>query len=114
MRSMKLAVVCLVVAMLALPGIAGAQSTTGTISGRVVDSQDRSVPGVTVTVESPNLQGVRTAVTAENGDYLLTLLPPGTYFVAFELSGFERQQRTVTLAPTQVLTVDVTLGPASL
>src|SRR5574341_1416559 len=34
-----------------------AQSTTGTISGRVVDAQGLAVPGVTITVTSPNLQG---------------------------------------------------------
>ena len=50
-------------AMVAVARLAGAQSTTGTIAGRVTDAQDRVMPGVIVTVESPNLQGVRTAVT---------------------------------------------------
>ena len=49
---------------------------------------------MTVSVASPNLQGTRTAVTAENGDYVLTLLPSGTYSVTFELSGFERVTQT--------------------
>jgi outer membrane receptor protein involved in Fe transport len=100
-------------ALMATSSLAAAQSTTGTISGRVMDAQDLAVPGVTVTVESPNLQGVRTAVTSENGDYIITLLPSGTYTITFELSGFQRQQRTVSLAPTQVLPVDVTMGPAA-
>jgi outer membrane receptor protein involved in Fe transport len=112
MRFMKVAV-WLFIAIAAMTGLASAQSTTGTISGRVIDSQDRTVPGVTVTVESPSLQGVRTAITSENGDYIVTLLPPGAYTVTFELSGFQRQQRSVTLAPTQVLPVDVTMGPAA-
>jgi outer membrane receptor protein involved in Fe transport len=111
MRLMKLGI-WLVVAMLATAGVVHAQSTTGTISGRVVDTQERSVPGVTVSVESANLQGIRTAVTSENGDYIFTLLPSGQYTVTFELSGFQRQQRTVTLAPTQVVPVDVTMGLA--
>jgi outer membrane receptor protein involved in Fe transport len=111
MRFMRLGV-WLVVALLAMAGIARAQSTNGTISGRVTDTQDRSVPGVTVSVESPNLQGIRTAVTSENGDYIFTLLPPGQYTVVFELSGFERQQRTVSVAATQVQPVDVTMGLA--
>ncbi len=111
MRSLKLGV-WLAAAMLALTGMASAQSTTGTISGRVNDTQERSVPGVTVTVESANLQGVRTAVTSENGDYIFTLLPSGQYTITFELSGFQRQQRTITVAPTQVVPVDVTMGLA--
>ena len=111
MRFIRLGI-WLVVAVLATSGVADAQSTTGTISGRVVDTQERTVPGVTVSVESPNLQGIRTAVTSENGDYIFTLLPPGQYTITFELSGFERQQRTVTVAPTQTLPIDVTMGLA--
>jgi outer membrane receptor protein involved in Fe transport len=103
----------IVAAVLLTASLAQAQSTTGTISGRVVDAQQLPVPGVTVNAESPNLQGIRTAVTSENGDYILTLLPSGQYTITFELSGFQRVQRTVTLAPTQVLPVEVTMGPAA-
>ena len=105
-----LAVVCLI-----LPAASvAAQSTTGTISGQVSDSQGLALPGVTVTATSPNMQGVRETVTSENGDYILSLLPSGTYRVVFELSGFQRQERTVGLAPTQVLPLQVELGVAAL
>jgi outer membrane receptor for ferrienterochelin and colicin len=103
----------LAVALLLNASLASAQSTTGTISGRVVDAQQLPVPGVTVNAESPNLQGIRTAVTSENGDYIISLLPPGVYTITFELSGFQRVDRTVTLAPTQVLPVEVVMGPAA-
>jgi outer membrane receptor for ferrienterochelin and colicin len=89
---------------------ASAQSTTGTISGRVTDPQSLPLPGVTVTAESAALQGNRVTVTSSNGDYILTLLPSGTYTVSFDISGFERQQRTVNVAPTQTVPVDVALG----
>ena len=52
-----------------------AQTTTGTISGRVNDTQALGVPGVTVTANAPTLQGTRETVTSANGDYILTLLP---------------------------------------
>ena len=91
-----------------------AQSTTGTISGRVVDAQGLAVPGVTVTVTSPNLQGTRETVTSGNGDYILTLLPSGAYTVTFELSGFGTQTRTVSVAPTQVVPLEIELGPAAI
>src|SRR6476469_4805792 len=77
----------LAVALLALAGVATAQTTNGTISGHVVDAQGLALPGVTVNATSPNLQGVQTQVTTENGDYVLSLLPSGTYTVTFELSG---------------------------
>ena len=111
MRFMKVG--WLAMALVASTSLATAQSTTGTISGRVIDSQGRPVPGVTVSAESPNLQGVQTTVTSDNGDYIIPLLPSGPYTVRFEISGFERQQRSVSLAPTQILPVDTALGPAA-
>jgi outer membrane receptor protein involved in Fe transport len=104
----------LAVLHLTIPAAALAQSTTGTISGRVADAQGLPMPGVTVTATSPGLQGARETVTSENGDYILTLLPPGTYSVELTLAGFETQRRTVNLAPTQVVPLQVTMGVAAL
>src|SRR3954463_7480660 len=99
--------------LLYLCGTAHAQSTTGTIRGHVTDAQGLALPGVTISATSPNLQGVRSAVSAENGDYILTSLPSGTYTLTFELSGFQRVQRTMGLAPTQDIPLEVELGPAA-
>jgi hypothetical protein len=92
---------------------AWAQTTTGTITGRVIDTQDLPVPGVTVTAASPVLQGVQVAVSSENGDYIVPLLPPGTYAVVFELLGFQTQERSVTVAATQTVPLNMTMGPAA-
>jgi outer membrane receptor protein involved in Fe transport len=104
--------VALAVLLAAAP--ASAQTTSGTITGRVIDNQSLAVPGVTVTVEGANLQGALSAVTSENGDYIVPQLPPGTYTVTFTLSGFGRQQRTIAVAPTQTVPLNVTLGVAAL
>src|SRR5215831_17219976 len=101
------------VALLGAAANAVAQTTNGTISGHVADQQGLALPGVTVNAASPNLQGIRTVVTTENGDYVLPGLPSGTYAISFELSGFERVTKTVTLAPTQLLPLTVSLGPAA-
>jgi outer membrane receptor for ferrienterochelin and colicin len=61
---------------------------TGTIRGTVLDQQGLAVPGVTVTVTSPALQGSRNTVTDQNGTFILPALPPGTYEVKYELTGF--------------------------
>lgn len=113
MRAMRLVIVT-VAAVLALAGATAAQSTTGTISGRVVDAQGLAVPGVTVVASSPNLQGTRETVTSANGDYILSLLPSGAYTVNFTLSGFGPQARSVAVAPTQTVALEVELGPAAL
>jgi outer membrane receptor for ferrienterochelin and colicin len=101
------------VALFAVAALASAQTTNGTISGHVADSQGLALPGVTVNASSPNLQGVRTVVSSENGDFVLSLLPSGTYTLSFELSGFQTVTKTATLAPTQTLPVDATMGPAA-
>jgi hypothetical protein len=103
----------IVAAVLLSAGLASAK-TTGTITGRIVDGQGLAIPGVTIDVESPNLQGIESVVSSENGDYIVPLLPPGTYMVTFQLSGFQRQQKTVTVAPTQTVPLNVTMGPASI
>src|SRR3954466_2571114 len=104
----------LLAALAIFAGPASAQATSGTITGRVIDNQALAVPGVTVTIEGPNLQGAISAVTSQNGDYILPQLPPGTYAVTFALSGFGTQQRTIAVAPTQTVPLNVTLGVASL
>jgi outer membrane receptor protein involved in Fe transport len=98
------------VSVFAIAALASAQTTTGTISGHVIDSQGLPLPGVTVNATSPNLQGVRTVTTSDNGDYVFTGLPPGTYTISFEMSGFNKLERTVSVAPIQTLPLDVTMG----
>src|SRR5580765_1338466 len=102
------------VALFAVAALASAQTTSGTISGHVADSQGLALPGVTVNAASPNLQGVRSVVTSENGDFVLSLLPSGIYTLSFELSGFETVTKTAMLTPTQMLPIDATLGPAAI
>lgn len=75
--------------LLAAPAPARAQSTTGTITGRAVDSSGAMLPGVTVSITSPSMiGGARTAVTDALGSYRFGQLPPGVYQVAFELTSF--------------------------
>ena len=89
-----------------------AQTTTGSLSGQVVDRTDLPVPGVTVTVQSPSLQGVKTTTTSEHGDYVVPFLPPGDYVVTFALSGFETVQAQVRLTVASNEPLNVTLDVA--
>ena len=87
---------------------------TGTISGHVVDPDGLAVPGATVSVASPVLQGVRTAITSANGDYIVPFLPAGDYQVTFELQGFQTVQRTnVPVKMAETLPLNVTLAVAA-
>lgn len=65
--------------------------TTGGIVGRVTDESGAVLPGVTVVVESPALQGTRTTTSDLQGTYRMPLLPPGTYSVTFSLEAFQSE-----------------------
>jgi Carboxypeptidase regulatory-like domain/TonB dependent receptor-like, beta-barrel/TonB-dependent Receptor Plug Domain len=84
---MRRQLVWAVVFVLASFGIAHAQeTTTGSITGIVVDTQGAAVPGATVTVTSD--QGVKSFVTDTNGRFFAPYLTLGTYTVRVELAGF--------------------------
>src|SRR5688572_4312739 len=70
--------------------------TTGRIEGRVLDSSGAVLPAATMTVSGPNLQGVRTTTTDNDGRFRFLAVPPGTYTVKSELPGFSTvEQGTV-------------------
>lgn len=92
-------VLCAVLALVALPAFG---TLDGSISGIARDDSGQPIPGVTVTVSGPVLQGSRTAVTRSDGSYHLPNLPPGTgYGLRFELEG---------LKSVEVRDVQVSLG----
>lgn len=101
------------VAALAVTGLALAQGIpTGRLAGRVMDADGAGVPGVTVSVSSPSLQGVRTTTSDVNGDYVMQSLPPGDYTMTYTMDGFETQSRTTKLASSQSQQLDVNMSLA--
>ena len=84
---MRKALLLGVAVALAFTGSAYAQETSsGTITGQVLDPQGASVPGAIVTVIGG--QGEKTFVTNSAGRFQAPFLPPGTYDVRAELTGF--------------------------
>ena len=67
-----------------------AAELTARVKGTVVDGAGLAVPGATVTVTSPSLQGVQTTTTDAQGRFLLPGLPVGTYAVSVEMPGFTK------------------------
>ena len=83
---------------------------TGSISGRVTDSDGGALPGVTVEASAPVLPQPRVTTTEMNGDYRLPALPPGDYTLTFSLSGMQTATRTVRVRLGQESTTDAVLG----
>jgi hypothetical protein len=89
-----------------------AQQTESRIVGTITDPNGSSLPGVAVTVTSASTGSIRTAVSDEQGRFVVTNLAPGTYQVAMDLNGFAATRRDVTLGLGDVKPVDVRLALA--
>lgn len=67
-----------------------AQTSTATLTGRVIDTTGAVVPGVEITVVDLQRNLTRVTVSSSSGQYTLTALNPGDYKVSAELPGFKR------------------------
>lgn len=104
-----LALACALVPALAF----GQRTTTGTVTGKIVDSSGAVLPGVTLSATSPEALGQFSAVTDAQGVYRVTNLPPGTYDVRAELAGFQTMIRKETVRLNAVTEIDFTLSVGS-
>ena len=89
-------------------------SGNGNINGTISDKSGAAVPNVTVVVLNVDTGVSRTLTTNNDGSYAANFLLPGHYEVTASGSGFGKVDRkNLVLTVGQILTVDVTLPPAS-
>lgn len=81
-----------IVSTVALPNARGS-----TIDG-LVELGGSPLPGATITISGPQLQGVRIAVSDANGRYHFVQLPEGDYFVRVEMESLQASTRMVHVA----------------
>jgi hypothetical protein len=87
-----------------------ATDPTGTITGTVTDPTGAVVPKAQITVTDERTNAARDALTNDDGDYTVALLPPGRYRVAVERAGFRRSVHgNVRLDVDQTARVDFAL-----
>ncbi len=104
----RLTLVSLSVAVLLSADSVAAQTGDGSIRGYVRDEQGAILPGVTVTAISTVLLAPVTSTTDASGYYRLLNLPPGTYAVSAELSGFAGYRREgIVMRAGITFTVDI-------
>jgi hypothetical protein len=100
----------------ALVRVAAAQSTNASIAGRVTDPSKALIVGAKVAAVSSGTSFRYEAVTNGSGEYYLTNLPPGSYRLELEKSGFKKLIKPdVTLHVQDVieLNFELTLGSTS-
>jgi len=92
------------------------QSTNASITGRVTDPSKALIVGANVAAVSSGTSFRYEAVTNASGEYYLTNLPPGSYRLEIEKTGFKKLIKPdVTLHVQDALEInfEMTLGPAS-
>ncbi len=101
--------------LLLLPPKMMAQSTTtGAITGQVIDPSSAVIPDATVTLKNTATGTSVTTVTNANGNYQFALLDPGSYTISATASGFQTTTRavTVSLGMTQTADIELQIGAA--
>src|SRR5688572_14143339 len=110
--------VLFVLLMLVLASAVDAQtvsSTTGAIDGRVTDTSNAVLPGVTVTLAGEAMMGSRGTVTSDTGTFRFISVTPGLYTVTFALAGFATMKRTdIQVGAGFTATLNISLNVASL
>jgi hypothetical protein len=112
LHTMRMAVVVLCLSPLAL----AQTSTTGLLKGTVTDPSGRLVSNAVVRATSVGTHEERTVKTGSDGAYVLPLLPPGSYEVDVDASGFSRVALSgvvITVTETTVVNVPLKVGSAS-
>lgn len=95
---------------LAAPAFLNAQSFTASVRGMVTDSSQAAVPAVKVTVTDVNRNLDFTGQADAAGRYIILGLPPGTYKLSAEASGFQKYSHSAfALEVQQQATIDVEL-----
>ena len=87
--------VVLVAAILALAagGQLFAQTTTGTISGTILDSSGHAIAGAKVTLTNEQAGDTRTIAADESGEFKFAAVQPGIYTIKVEQQGFRTLHR---------------------
>ena len=73
---------------------AHAQTTSGSISGEVVDQQQAIIKGATVSVKDESKGFSQSATTDREGRFVFPQLSPGNYTLTVESKGFKKAART--------------------
>src|SRR5438093_2536974 len=107
-RGLACTIVCLVL-VFAGAGVADAQQFTGGVRGLVRDANG-VIPGVTVSLTNEATNISRDVTTNDVGQYSFPAVPPGTYTLKTQLTGYKTyESKGLTVGTQQFITLDITL-----
>jgi hypothetical protein len=104
----------LLLAIASAPSFAQVGATGATLIGTVKDASGGAVVKANVTLRDVGTNRAYTAATNESGLYILASVPPGTYDLTVEATGFSKSVQTgIVLTVGQTANADVALKVAS-
>jgi outer membrane receptor protein involved in Fe transport len=114
-RSCALAIlVVLLLAIVSVPSFGQVGATGATLIGTVKDASGGAVVKANVTLRDTGTNRAYTGTTNDSGLYILASVPPGTYDLTVEASGFSKfVQTAIVLAVGQTANADISLKVAS-
>src|SRR5947209_14562416 len=96
--------------VLAVAASVGAQQFTGGVRGAVRDANG-VIPGVTVSLTNEATNISREVVTNDVGQYNFPAVPPGTYTLKAQITGYKTfESKGLTVGAQQFVTLDVLLA----
>src|SRR5215472_14004310 len=103
-------VLLLLVGIVAMPAFS--QAVNATIVGTVTDISGGIMPNAKVTITEANTGVSHSGVTNESGFYTFADLPPGTYSVTVEQTGFKKETRAdIIVQVNSTVRADIKLTP---
>jgi hypothetical protein len=96
--------------------VLGQAASTGTVAGTVTDPSGAAVAGAAVTLIDPSTSDTRKTMTNESGRYIFANVPPGTYNVTINKTGFrvtKFSSQVVNIGSALTLNATMELGSVS-
>lgn len=110
MRKKVFNVLLIIYLSIGITSIALAQRQTGSLKGKITDTEGFSLPGTFISISSPALLGIQTYITSHTGYFIFSLLPPGSYKIMVEMPGFKTVNiENIIIQVGKTITLDITM-----
>jgi hypothetical protein len=105
---LKPALVVLLVSLQAASPAFG-QTHKASVRGAVTDASSTRITGVMMRLVNEETNELRSATSGEDGEFIISMLPPGPYRLEVEQTGYKRHTQRLVLRVNQDLRLDVRL-----
>jgi hypothetical protein len=117
MKSHVFAIIATLAMLLVSTTIASAQTSSGDISGRVVDPSGAAIPNAQVTLKNQLTTQEQTTTSGKSGDFTFASIQPGTFSITVSAAGFKQfDKRDLHLSASERLsagTLQLEVGAAT-